>query len=133
MPFLFPGVLPDSDIQPSSPESPALQADSLPLNHLGNQEGRQDVYNSDYGLKGKSKKLLLPCAKVLSHSVTSDSATPWTAVCQAPLSVEFSRQEYWSGLPFLSPGDFPNPGVNPTSPALQANSLPSETLGKLPC
>ena len=45
--------------------------------------------------------------------------------------MEFSRQEYWSGLPFPSPGDLPNPGIEPRSPALQANSLPSEPLGKL--
>ena len=42
--------------------------------------------------------------------------TPWTVACQAPLSMEFSRQEYWSGLPFLSPGELPNPGIDPTSP-----------------
>ena len=42
-------------------------------------------------------------------------ATPWTVVCQAPLSVEFSSQEYWSGLPFPTPGDLPNPGVEPVS------------------
>ena len=46
--------------------------------------------------------------------------TPWTATCQAPLSMGFSRQEYWSGLPFPSPGDLPDPGVKPGSPALQA-------------
>ena len=51
---------------------------------------------------------------------------------QAPLSLEFSRQEYWSGLPFPSPGDLPNPGIEPGSPALQADSLPSEALGKPP-
>ena len=45
-------------------------------------------------------------------------------------SIEFSRQEYWSGLPFPSPGDLPNPGIEPRSPALQADSLPSETPGK---
>ena len=50
--------------------------------------------------------------------------------CQAPLSMEFSKQEYWSGLPFLSPGDLPNPGVKPESPALQADFLLSEPLGK---
>ena len=51
--------------------------------------------------------------------------------CQAPLSMEFSRQEYWSGLPFPSPGDLPNPGIEPGSPALQADSLPTEsTSGK---
>ena len=48
----------------------------------------------------------------------------------APLSVEFSRQEYWSRLPLSSPGDFPNPGIEPGSPALQADSLPSEPRGK---
>ena len=47
------------------------------------------------------------------------------------LEVEFSRQEYWSGLPFPSPGDRPNPGFEPGSPALQADSLPSESPGKL--
>ena len=49
-------------------------------------------------------------------------ATPWTIACQAPLSMEFSRQEYWSGLPFPTPGDLPNPGIEPRSPALQADS-----------
>ena len=58
-------------------------------------------------------------------------ATPWTIAHQAPLSVEFSRQEYWSGLPFPSPGDLPDPGIEPGSPVLQANSLPSEPPGKL--
>ena len=51
-------------------------------------------------------------------SVVSDSATPWTVACQAPPSMEFSRQEYWNGLPFPSPGDLPNPGIEPRSPAL---------------
>ena len=50
--------------------------------------------------------------------------------CQAPLSMGFSRQEYWSGLPRPSPGDLPDPGVEPRSPALQVNSLPSEPQGK---
>ena len=53
-------------------------------------------------------------------------ATLWTIARQAPLSMEFSRQEYWSGLPFPSPGDVPDPGIEPGSPALQAASLPSE-------
>ena len=53
-------------------------------------------------------------------------ATPWTIALEAPLSVGFSRQEYWSGLPFPSPGDLPNPGIEPASPALQADSLPTE-------
>ena len=52
--------------------------------------------------------------------------TPWTGACQAPPSMEFSRQEYWGGLPFSSPGDLPDPGIKPRSPALQADALPSE-------
>ena len=53
-------------------------------------------------------------------------ASPWTVAHQAPLSMEFSRQESWSGQPFPSPGDLPNPGIEPRSPALQADSLSSE-------
>ena len=56
--------------------------------------------------------------------------TPWTVAHQAPLSVGFSRQEYWSGLPFPSLGDLPDPGIEPGSPALQADYLPSEPPGK---
>ena len=52
--------------------------------------------------------------------------TPWTAAHQAPVSMGFSRQEYWSRLPFPSPGDIPDPGIEPWSPALQTDSLPSE-------
>ena len=52
--------------------------------------------------------------------------TPWTVAYKGPLSMEFSRQEYWSGLPFPSPGDLPNPGIEPGSPALQADSLLTE-------
>ena len=48
---------------------------------------------------------------------------PWTIACQAPLSMRFPRQEYWSGLPFPSPGDFPSPGIEPVSPALQIDAL----------
>ena len=59
----------------------------------------------------------------------SDSATPWTVAHQAPLSMGFSRHEYWSGLPFPSPGDFPNPGIEPGSPAFQAHFLPTEPPG----
>ena len=60
----------------------------------------------------------------------SDSVIPWTVVYQASLSMGFSRQEYWSGLPFPSPGDLPDPGIEPGSPALQADALPSAPLGK---
>ena len=58
--------------------------------------------------------------------------TPETVARQAPLSMEFSRQEYWSGLPLPSPGHLPDPGIEPGSPALQVGSLPSEPPGK-PC
>ena len=70
----------------------------------------------------------------LITSVLSDSfLTLWTIAHQAPLSMGFSRQEYWSGLPIPSPGDLPNPGMEPVSPvtsALQTDSLPAEPLGK---
>ena len=57
-------------------------------------------------------------------------ATPWTVTYQAPPSLEFSRWGYWSGLPFPSPGDLPDPGIKPGSPTLQADTLPSEPPGK---
>ena len=58
--------------------------------------------------------------------------TPWTVAYKAPLSMEFSRQEYWSGLPFPSTGDLTNAGIEPGSPSLQADALPSEPPGKPP-
>ena len=61
-----------------------------------------------------------------SHSVMSNSVTPCAVTRQAPLSMEFSRQEYWSGYLLPSSGDLPNPGIESGSPALQADSLPSE-------
>ena len=57
--------------------------------------------------------------------------TPWTIVCKAPLSMGFSRQEYWSGLPCPPPGDLPDTGIEPGSPALKADYLPCEPSGKL--
>ena len=58
-------------------------------------------------------------------------AAPWTAAFQAPLSMGFSRQEYWSGLPFPPPGDLPNPGIEPASPALAGRFFTTEPPGKL--
>ena len=72
---------------------------------------------------GKERKL-----KLLSH--VQLFATPWTVAYQAPPSMGFSRQGYWSGLPFPSPGDLPDPGIEPRSPTLQADALPSEPPGK---
>ena len=70
--------------------------------------------------------LISPC--VLSRSVMSNSfVTPWTVAHKTPLSIGFSRQEYWSGLPFPSPGDLPEQGIelmSPATPALQLDSLP---------
>ena len=66
----------------------------------------------------------------VSCLVVSDSVTPWTVVCQVPLSIEFSRQEYWSGLPCPFPGDLPDPGIEYRSPTLQADSLPFKPPGK---
>ena len=68
--------------------------------------------------------------KVKSLSRFRLFATPWTVAYQAPPSVGFSRQEYWNGLLFPSLGDIPNPGIEPGSPALQADALPSEPPGK---
>ena len=68
--------------------------------------------------------------KVKSLSRVRLFVTPWTVACQDPPSMELSRQQYWSGLPFLSPGDLPNPGIEPGSPTLQADALLSEPPGK---
>ena len=65
----------------------------------------------------------------LSLSHAQLFVTPWTVARQAPLSMGFSRQKYWSGLPFPPPGDLPNPGIKPKFPALQADSLPAEPSG----
>ena len=59
-------------------------------------------------------------ACMLCRSVESDSETPWTVACQAPLLMEFSRQEYWSGVPFPTPVDLPDPGIEPASPVSPA-------------
>ena len=101
MPFPSPGDLLDPGIKAGSP---ALQTDSLPP-------------------EPPEKPVLL---LVKSLSRVQLFATPWTVACQAPQSMGFSRQGYWSRLPFLPPGDLPGPGTEPGSPALQADSLPTE-------
>ena len=67
--------------------------------------------------------------KVKSLSRVRLFATPWTVAYHSPQSLELSRQEYWSGLPFPSPGDLPHPGIEPEFPALQADSLMTEVPG----
>ena len=66
----------------------------------------------------------------VSCSVLPNSGIPLTVARQAPLSMEFSRQEYCGGLPLFSPGDLPDPGIEPGSPVLQTDSLLSESPGK---
>ena len=78
------------------------------------------------------KECMGMCYAVLSHSVVSDSATLWTVARQAPLSMGFCRQKYWSGLSCPSPGDLPYPGVeteSPVAPVSQADSLPLSHQG----
>ena len=104
-----PGDLADPGIEPISPASPALQAGHLPT-------------------EPPRKPYLGLCALLLSR--VQLFATLWTVAYQAPLSMGFSRQEYWSGLPFPSPGDLPYPGIEPRSPALEADALTSEPPGK---
>ena len=108
--FPSPGDLSDTGIEP---RSPALQADSLPTE-----------------LQGKPCVKYAAAAAAKSLQSCPTLVTPWTAASQAPLSVGFSRQEYYSGLPWPPPGDLPKPGIEPRSSALQADSLPSELSGK---
>ena len=96
-------------------------------------------YSTQISLSGQRLILLLHlliyspkfyrCYVYINHSVVSDSVNTCTIAPQAPLSMGFSRQEYWSGLPFCSPGDFPDPVIEPRSPELEADSLPSEPSG----
>ena len=84
-----------------------------------------------YPLHWQADSLPLKRKKVKSLSCVRLFVTPWTVAHKAPPSMDFSRQEYWSGLPFPSLGDFP-PGIEPGSPAFRADALPSETPGKSP-
>ena len=71
----------------------------------------------------RKKKKSLSCVQLF--------VTPWTLAYKAPPSMGFSKQEYWSGLPFPPPGDLPDPGIEPRSPTVQADTLPSEPSGNL--
>ena len=77
--------------------------------------------------------MVAPCSIPVPRVVAQSCLTlcePWTVAYEAPTSMGFSRQEYWSGLPFPSPGDLPDPGIEPRSPALQADALPYKLPGK---
>ena len=89
---------------------------------------KKELGNEDRMNKMESYSILKVKVKLLSR--VRLSATPWTVAYQVPPSMGFSRQEYWSGVPFPSPGDLPNPGIKPGSPAFQADALTSEPPGK---
>ena len=107
LPFPSPGDLPNPGIEP---RSPTLQADAL----ISEPPGK----TKDKGTKVKLKVKLLSRVRLFE--------TPLTVAHQAPPSMGFSKQEYWSGLPFPSPGNLPDPGIKPGSPAFQADALTSE-------
>ena len=86
------------------------------------------VESTSFPTSGLTSNYQISEVKLLSH--VQLFVTPWTVAYQAPLSMEFSKQEYWSGLLFPPPGDLPNPGIEPESPALQADTLLSEPPGK---
>ena len=99
-------------------------AHCLPHQHLPSSKARSP---SGQPLLHGSVSARVP---MLSHSVLSDSVTPWTIIYQAPLSMEFSRQEYWRRFPFPPPGDLPDPGIEPTSCALAGELFITEPPGK---
>ena len=86
---------------------------------------KRNVHHKDLGMFFESNDM---CVHAQSLSCVQLFATPWTAACQAPLSMEFSRQEYWGGLSFPSPGDPPNAGIEPVS--CVGDSLPLALLKK---
>ena len=89
----------------------------------------EDLHLNDEGASDKDRGVVGKIA-VHARSVVPDSVTLWTVTRQAPLSVGFSRWEYWSGLPCPPSGNLPKPGIEPRSPALQVNSLLTEPSGK---
>ena len=93
------------------------------------QAKKEYMYN--FIIKILKIKISVCAWKSLSH--VQLFVTPETIARQSPLSIEFSRQEYWNGLPCPSPGDLPKPGIEPGSPALQGDSLPSKQLLKNYC
>ena len=100
------------------------------LQRFDSEDGVEDVKQPMRANEGRESQ---PAVRKLCQSVSRVRlCDPMDCGRQAPLSVECSRQECWRGLPFPSPGDLPHPGIEPASPALQADSLPSEPPGKPP-
>ena len=121
-----------------------LKESNLVIKFLEDISCLNPCYISDYSLRFLAQLWswrldlglqLWPCffaaPVVLSH--VRLFSTPQTVACQAPLSMGFSRQEYWSGLPFPPPGNLPDSGIEPTSPALQADFLSLSCQGSLHC
>ena len=134
LPFPSPGELPDPRIKPGSP---ALQADALLSEPPGKLTRIWEMWS-----KPQNNKDIIIYVKLVQHHKSTVKVkvkslsrvrlfvTLWTVAYQAPLSMGFSRQEYWNGLPFPSPEDLPDPSIEPRSPALQPDTLPSEPPGK---
>ena len=109
---------------------PAQDQEPMPQEVGGDESVELDVTAKDRHFQ-QWGRLCHIRSEVKSLSRVRLFATTWTVAYQAPQSMEFSRQEYWSRLPFPSPGDLPNPGIEPGSPTLQADALPSEPPGKV--
>ena len=118
--FPSPGDLPDPGIKP---RSPTLQADALTSEPPGKPTLQQENRLNE---KPRHRNEQRPFTA--TRKSESEVAQSCPTLHQAPPSMGFSRQEYWSGLLFPSPGNLPNPGIEPRSLALQADSLPSEPL-----
>ena len=128
-----PGGLPNLGIEP---RSPTLQADSLLSETPGKPKntgvGTLPFPRGSSWLQSQTRVSCIAGGFFTSWATSEVRLfmTPGAVACQASQSMEFSRQEYWSGFPCSYPGDLPNPGIEPRSPALQTDSLLTELLGK---
>ena len=113
-----PGGLQSVGLQKSRTRLKQLSRSAQYIHYL---EGNQGILSLPALNSSESESEVLSCVQLF--------AAPWTVAHQAPPSMEFSRQEYWSGLPFPSPRDLPHPGIEPRPPALWADALPSEPPG----
>ena len=105
------------------------------LNQIGARQSKMAIknHNTEHRVKTHTYKPGSPHLSESESEVAQSHPTlcdPWTVAHQAPLSMGFCRQEYWSGLPFSSAGDLPDPGIKPTSPALAGGFFSSEPVGK---
>ena len=120
LPYPPPGDLPDPGIKPAFLMSPAMAGRSLPPVPPGKPVDENTIHPYAQLTLEKDPYVTIPKVKVKVKSLSCVRlfVTPWTVAHQAPLSMGFSRQEYWSGLPFPSPGHLPDPGIEPMFPAL---------------